>query len=928
MIRYQSKQVLTALLFIFFLILCERSLAQEKLITANFKGLSIAQLVADIESKTDYRFYFDPVISDSLKIDQSFTSQPIEEVLRKSFLNTPYNFAVVDGNRIIITRESTIYTRISDELTGFKNASVRDSTARIDADVFNIESKEATLRSANKVFEIGLKTSQPLSGKSTLNGYVRLVSNSEPVIGALIFIDEPYTAASTNQFGHFTISLPKGRQELNIQSMGIQSTRRIIHLYSDGLLNINVEEAVRSLKEVVVIAGKTANIDKVEMGVEKLTARAIKQVPAVFGEADLLAVVLTLPGVKSAGEASTGFNVRGGTTDQNLILLNDATIYNPSHFFGLFSAFNNEAVKEVELYKSSIPAKFGGRLSSILDVNSREGNKKELSGSAGLGLITSRLNVEGPLIKDKSSFILGGRTTYSNWLMKMLPENSDYAKSKTAFYDLNLNLNHQFSNSSTLLLTAYTSKDESDLGTDTLYGYSNKNLSLAWKKIFHNKLTGVFTSGVDRYQYTNRSDFNPVNDYKLNFDINQYNFKSDFSYFLNSKHVLDFGLNSIYYKLHPGSYYPQGSGSLVKPDVIDREQALESAVYIEDKFQASSSFSVNYGIRYSFFNYLGPQKDYAYAPDLPKTLNNRIDSINHGAGKFIKNYQGPEFRVSARYSLSDDFSVKAGYNTLRQYIHMLSNTTSIAPTDIWKLSDSHIKPQFGDQVSLGFYKNFKSNSIETSVEGYYKNLQNVLDYKSGATLVMNHTIETDVINTQGKAYGIEFHVKKSSGKLNGWMSYTYSRTFLRTSDVNAGEEINSGNYYPSSYDKPHDFSLIGNYRFSHRFSFSLNIAASTGRPITIPIGKYNYAGTIRTLYGDRNGYRIPDYFRSDISFNLDGNHKVRQLTHNSWTFGVYNLTGRKNAYSIYYNTNNGFIQGYKLSIFGTPIPFVNYNIRF
>jgi hypothetical protein len=414
----------------------------------------------------------------------------------------------------------------------------------------------------------------------------------------------------------------------------------------------------------------------------------------------------------------------------------------------------------------------------------------------------------------------------------------------------------------------------------------------------------------------------------MSFDVNQLNFKSDFIYTLNPKHAIDFGVSTIYYKLHPGSFLGVGSGSLVVPNVTAAEQAIESAGYINDRYDINKKLSVVGGIRYSIFNYLGPQSVNVYAKGQPKDESSLLEKAKYERGKIIQTYQGPEVRFSAKYSIGKNASIKAGYNTLRQYIHMLSNTTAISPTDIWKLSDYNIRPQFGDQVSLGLFKNFGKDSIETSVEVYYKRLENILDYKSGAQLVLNPHLETDVINTRGKAYGVEFMIKKRTGKLNGWFSYTYSRTLLKMDDENIGPVVNKGQFYPANYDKPHDATFVGNYAVNHRFSLSLNVTYSTGRPITLPIGRYNYAGSQRALYSDRNEHRIPDYFRSDFSMNIEGNHKVHQLTHNSFTIGVYNLTGRKNPYSVYYTSENGVINGYKLSIFGSAIPFINYNIRF
>jgi len=513
--------------------------------------------------------------------------------------------------------------------------------------------------------------------------------------------------------------------------------------------------------------------------------------------------------------------------------------------------------------------------------------------------------------------------------LRQLPNNSGYTNGAASFYDLNLNITHQFDSQNSLYFTGYLSGDRFSLSKDTLYHYENKNISLKWRHLFSNKFSGVFVAGNDSYKSGTSMNSNPAVGYKFSFDIDQIYLKADFNYYSNSASRLNFGLNTIHYQLHPGTYLPYSGHSLVMPDAVRKEQAMESALYANEEFDITSSLAVSAGIRYSLFNLLGPSKIYSYQSNMPMSQENVKDSVYYNAGAIAKTYQGPEYRLSVRYSFPSNMSVKASYNTLRQYIHMISNTTAMSPSDIWKLSDPNIKPQLGDQYSLGFYKNNSSNTIETSVEIYYKNINNYLDYKSGAMLLMNHHIETEVFTTKGKAYGVEFMVKKANGKLNGWITYTYSRTFIRMDDPNAGETINGGAYYPANYDVPHDFSLIGNYKFSHRYSVSLNVVYSTGRPITLPIGQFYYNGEFRPLYSMRNAYRVPDYFRTDLSFNLDGNHVVKQLIHGSWTLGVYNLTARKNPYSIYFISNSaGQVQGYKLSILGTAIPFITYNIRF
>jgi len=899
---------------------------EEKLISANFQQASIAQFVADLESKTDYHFFYKAKQFDSLKVTLQATDKPIASILDMAFSNTNYHYAIVN-HQIFLTKGRNIRTELAPGFfkTPANNQQVTPSPAM--ADYTNKQDKktpEATTE--NKVYEIGIKTNVIIPGNSVLSGYVRDINTGEAVVGASIYVANTKSGVATDQFGYFAITLPRGRHLLIIKGMGMRDTRRQIVIYTDGRLNIEMQEQVNSLKEVKISADKVANVRSVALGVTRLDIKNIKQIPTVFGEPDVLRVVLTLPGVTSVGEATTGFNVRGGAADQNLILLDGATIYNPAHFFGFFAAFNPDVVKDIELYKNSIPEKFGGRLSSVLEITNRDGNKKIFTGSAGLGLLTSRFNIEGPIVKDKTSFIFGARTTYSDWLLRLLP--AAYKNSSASFYDMNFDVSHQINDKNSLYLSSYISGDKFRLNSDTAYSYSNRSIILKWKHNFNNKLYSLISGGFDRYQYEINSSANPVNAFNLGFNINQTHFKADFTYYLSNKHTINFGISSILYKINPGDFGPNGSGSLVAPEVIAPEHALESALYLGDKYDITPKLSVSGGIRYNIYNYLGAQTVDYYAPNLPRDATTVVDSINYKGGQVINTYAAPDIRLSARYLINDDLSLKAGYNTMHQYLHLLSNSTSISPTDVYKLSDPNIKPESGDQVSLGIFKNAKSNTIEMSAEVYYKRINNYLDYKSGATLLLNQHIEQEVINTRGKAYGAEFLLKKTEGKLNGWLSYTYSRTLLRQDDPNAGEIINSGKYYPANYDKPHAFNFTGNYKFSHRYSFSLDVNYSTGRPITLPVSKYTYGGSERVFYSDRNVYRIPDYFRSDFSVNIDGNHRIHQRTHNSWSFGVYNLTGRKNAYSTFFTEQGGIISGYKFSIFAAPIPFINYNIRF
>ena len=682
------------------------------------------------------------------------------------------------------------------------------------------------------------------------------------------------------------------------------------------------------LDEVSIAANRLYNTRTTTIGIERLTTQFIKNIPPVLGERDIMRVLTSLPGVKTTGEvAGGGFNVRGGATDQNLILFNGGTIYNPMHLFGLFSAINFDAVRDMELYKSSIPAKYGGRISSVLNIEGKEGNKEQFKGSANIGLVTSQMTLEGPVFGSNTSYLVGGRTTYSDWVLNQLPEKSGYRDGNAGFYDMNAVVNHTFSTSNNLTVNGYFSRDRFSFKAGEAYAYRNANAALRWRNRLNQQLTGELSAGYDHYDYRTQNDENPATAYSLAFDINQYYVKMDFNYYLGS-HTIDFGGSSMFYQLNPGQYLHRGVASLVIDDRMQTENAMESALYIGDRWDFNYRFSVDLGVRYSMFNAMGARTFNLYNPETLPSLSTIMETKTAKSGIPFKTYHGPEFRASARYEFVDGFSLKAGFNSMRQYIHKLSNTTIMAPTDTWKLSDMNIKPQTGSQLSVGLYKNFSSLDLETSVEAYYKTMSDYLDYRSGAQLLMNHHIETDVMATKGKAYGIELMIKKTQGMLNGWISYTYARTHLRQNDPRIITPINRGEWYPSDYDKPHDVKMTANYKFTHRYSLSVICDYSTGRPVSLPVSKYNYAGGEFTYFSDRNQYRIPDFFRMDVSFNIEPSHRLTNLTHSSVSIGVYNVTGRKNPYSIYYIAEEGKLKSYSLSVFGVPIPFITYNIRF
>ena len=684
----------------------------------------------------------------------------------------------------------------------------------------------------------------------------------------------------------------------------------------------------QELDEIVVVGGRPSAVKSTTMGSEKFKPVLLKNIPSAFGESDIMKIVLSLPGVTSVGEASSGYNVRGGATDQNLILFNGGTVYNPSHLFGLFTSFNSDAVEDVELFKSSIPVEYGGRISSVLRVTSKEANMQKLTGSASIGALTSKANIEIPIIKDQMSLLLNGRTTYSDWMLKKLPESSGYRNGTANFYDFGGVLTWKLSNLHRLKVYGYWSKDKFSFSTEDKYGYQNRNFSAEWRSILNDQTTVTASAGLDHYDYFNEEWATPSMAARLSFGIDQLWGKLHIRQRLSETQAINYGLSVQHYNVQGGRYEPLGEASCIMTDQLEKEKALESAAYIDYERSLTEKLSVSAGLRYSMFNALGPRDvNHYYKGELPSVAT--LLETRRETG-IIKTYHAPELRVSARYALQENLSLKAGFNTMNQYIHKVSNTSIMSPTDIWKLSDYNVKPQKGWQIATGIYYETVNKKYEFSAETYYKHIGDYLNYRSSAVLLMNHHLETDVISTKGKAYGIELQAKKPIGRLNGWVSYTYSRSLLQQDDKRVAMPLNDGDWYPSEYDRPHEVKAVLNLKFTERYSLSSNFNYATGRPTTVPAGQYydSYHKRYMPYYTDRNNYRIPDYMRLDLAFNIEPTHKLTSFLHTSFSFGVYNALARKNAYNIYYVTEGTDIQGYKLSVFGTAIPYVSINIKF
>ena len=684
----------------------------------------------------------------------------------------------------------------------------------------------------------------------------------------------------------------------------------------------------QELDEIVVVGGRPSSVDNVIMGSEKFKPQLLKNIPSAFGESDIMKIVLSLPGVTTVGEASSGYNVRGGATDQNLILFNGGTVFNPSHLFGLFASFNSDAVEDVELFKSSVPVEYGGRISSVLKVNSREANMQKLTGSASIGVLTSKANLEIPIVKDKMSLLLNGRTTYSDWILKQLPEKSGYRNGTANFYDLGGVLTWKLNSLNRLKINGYWSNDKFSFSSDDNYGYQNSNFSAEWRSMLNEKITATLSAGLDHYDYFNENRSVPSSAARLSFGIDQLWGKLHIRQRLTEKEVITYGLSMQHYNVQAGKYEPVGDASFIKSDQLQREKALESAAYISYERPLTEKLTVSAGLRYSMFNALGPRDVNYYEADQLPSEETMLETRSETG--IIKTYHAPEIRLSALYAIKENVSLKVGFNTMHQYIHKVSNTSIVSPTDTWKLSDPNIKPQNGWQAAAGIYHETKDKNYEFSAEVYYKHIDDYLNYRNSAVLLMNPHLETDVISTKGKSYGVELQVKKPFGKVNGWVSYTFSRSMLRQDDKGVKNPVNDGDWYPSEYDRPHEVKAVLNLKFTERYSFSSNFNYATGRPTTLPTGKYynTYYQKFMPYYSDRNTYRIPDYMRLDLAFNIEPTHRLTSFLHTSFSIGVYNALARRNAYNIYYVNEGDNIKGYRLSVFGTAIPYVSLNIRF
>ena len=900
--------------------------AQEQVaLDRSYASISFPEFARQIEQAENLEFFFVDEALDSIRIEKLDQGISLESALERIFRESEFNF-LVDKQEVFIFRGLPVvkslprYESFAEEV---------EEAAIASSDTASGESQYLETKSVPEEQYITVGSGERADPRTICNVRGRIINKDtgEPLIGATVFVKETEKGTITDVNGSFNLRLTPGTYQISVDHMAMKSMEYGLDVRSDGEMSIELQNELIQLEEVTLVNKRQSNVEGMLMGFDRISTESMKQIPVVMGEKDVIKIAQLLPGVQNAGEGSSGFNVRGGSADQNMFYINDISVYNTSHLFGFFTAFSPDIISDFALYKTNVPAKYGGRIASIFEVTTRQGNKEEFFAQGGISPVTGHVMAEGPIVKDKASFVASWRSTYSDWLLKRMNDD-DLRQSDASFYDGTLGLNAEINEKNQIEAFFYRSSDRFSLSYRNNYDYANTGGSLKWKHTFSDYLSADFTLANSHYQFSTIDQNNPTESYEHEYFINHAEARADFLSIKSENHRIEFGASSILYDLNRGEILPFGDESKRIPVDLGKERGVENALYISDEFKVLPDLSLLLGMRYSHYSQIGPEQVRNYEAGEPRNDNSFTDITSYGPGELVKSYGGFEPRAAVNYKVGLNTSIKASYNRLRQYIFLLSNTIALAPNDQWKLTDSHIRPPVSDQLSVGFYHDVRDPSLNISVELYKKWVNNVVEYKDGADFISGEPLEMKILQGNQETEGIELMVRKNSGNLTGWVSYTLSRSMVEVNGPFDEQTINDGIPYPSNFDRPHSFNLVSNLQVSRRVSFSSNIVYSTGRPVTLPVSAYYNEGRPYLLYSSRNAYRIPDYFRIDLSVNLEGNLKFKKIAHSYWMLNVYNLTGRHNAYSVFYEVENGEIQGKQLSIFARPIVTLSWNFKF
>ncbi|MDQ3534326.1 MAG: TonB-dependent receptor [Bacteroidota bacterium] len=817
------------------------------------------------------------------------TNEPLTSILDQSLAPSPYSYFIYKDQYVVLLRKTDV--RLLD----------------------------TTFVQRRLIYDSGKKYK--------ISGVVKNLNTGEPLSSARIAFEEANKTAITDKNGYYEITLPGGVYHMEAGYIGLGKSYVEIMLDEVKEVDIFLDDEPLYLKELVITSQRMdANVSSNQMSNTHMSIAKIKKLPPFMGEVDVMKNIMALPGVTSAGEGNSSYNVRGGGNDQNLIMMDESLVYNTGHLFGMFSVYNPDIVRDLTFFKGGIPAKYGGRISSVMDVQLKEGRKDHVSIYGGVGLISSRLAIEGPSFIKNGTFILAGRVAYPEMLTQF-SSNAQLKNSKASFFDGNFKYDQKVNARNNFSLSLFAGKDQFQFLRDTTIHYGSENGSLRWRSMLSDNLFGSFTASYSNYRYNlHQPNQEADNAFSWKSKINFYTLKSDFNY-VKGKHNVEFGVQMAYHYIQSGQLMPGKNNQALSLLKMPYENALESALYVQEEFKLSPGISITAGVRQSFYQLIGPAEQFIFDEDRPRSPISITDTLQYKGAGIIKNYLMPEPRVLVNFMLRPNTSIKLSYNRTRQYIHLISNSTSITPLDIWKLSGAYILPQTGDQAAIGLFNNLFGNTVETSLEIYYKHITNIVDYKDGANIYFNETLEADLLNGQARSYGIELMAKKNFGRLSGWANYTFSRTFNQVDGEFPESIINNGNPYPSNFDRPHMANFASVYQINKRVAFSLNFIYNSGRPVTVPDSRYNYKDILIPNFPERNNYRLPAYHRLDMSITIEPNHRRNKKYEGNWSLSVYNVYSRNNIYSVFFKENNNRPESYKLSVIGAAIPTITYNFK-
>ncbi|RLD26645.1 MAG: hypothetical protein DRI70_05375 [Bacteroidetes bacterium] len=901
--------------------------AQENtpVLSLEFSGTGFEEFANAVEDQTGIQFFYKKEWVGELVVNISADSLELSSVMQRILIGSGLYFQYIHPDRMVILPDKKVNTDLA-HINGpdkeFESTQEEKKPSGNGSKFLQGTRPEQLV----KTIVVGSEGNGFSRSVARIRCRIRDIDSGEPVIGATMVITDTGKGSISDQHGLVTISLRPGKYNVQFSFIGMESYHCQLDVRSDGDFQVEMQSTVIALNEVQIIGNHYRDINSTDVGVERLSMNSVKQMPLFMGENDVVKISRLLPGITSAGEASVGVNVRGGNADQNIFYINRLPIYNTSHMFGFLSAFNSDIVKDFSVYKGNVPVNYGGRLSSVFNIVTRKGNQKRFTAHAGISPVSAHTTVEGPIKKDYASFIVSGRSSYSDWMLNRM-EDPLLRDSKAYFYDFSGSVTVIPNEKNDFNAFYYQSFDRFAYGDISKYEYSNKGGSLVWKHAFSPALSSTVTGTISDYTFANTQSHDISQAYQHQYNLRHSEFITEFSWVPALNHNLNFGTNLIYYDLDRGTVLPSGESSLKIPVDLGLEKGVEGSFFASDNITVFPWLSVYAGVRYSFYSALGPQTVRIYEEGAPKTENTIIDSVQYTNNESISLESGPEIRTAINIKTGQNTSIKFSFSQMQQYLFMLSNTITISPTDQWKLSDYHITPPKGNQFTTGIYHIWPKWGLSGSLELYYKQTEDIVEYKDGAEFIGSPYTETSILQGSQEAYGAEFMLQKSSGRLDGWISYAYSRSLVQVGGINAFESINRGDPYPSNYDRPHVLNVIWSYHINRRFTLSSNVVYMSGRPVTFPSSLYYINDIVYIDYYAKNQVRVPDYFRVDASLSIEGNLKAKKKFHSTWSINVYNALGRNNPQSIFFEPRENYLTGFSFSVIGVPIFTVSWNIK-